>query len=572
MTSSARIAKSMSVWDLVGLIMLVLCCAATVLFFVKKQKAYRDLAVAYDYRTKQSALALSIAQNWYDSTVSEHRFTSYWSPLSPNHRHLAERQPYIRIPSGAIVPIYLYSRLSGCAPSMATVMLVNTAIHLLLVMLIVIGVYIPLRDVSVSVSGAITATLVAGLGFACSGKVASLLSLDYFCTEAVVPWFLVSVLCDYLARRREGVNAKLFGGASVLAVFLGCLTDWFMFIVGGFLWIAAVLDWTWQKQRRWIALVGCPAAVMAALCILAWHVQRAGQWKLLAAKFVQRTGLDGKADQAGLSLVKAFFHRGLGIEESVLVLFSLGSVALLWWCIRKTTRPAHQPYLRFSRYLLLLTLPSLVHCLVLSEHYCKHGDNALKFLVAMHMIPFSLLPALFLIGLEISGSSIVLYRPGRSTPLAGPAGFMAGRVIMGWAVAGGLLYVMPQYAGWRGAFEPHVEKMKSDDVAIVRTAKPFSSSNVLFISTSLRATDSYEDLRLTGILRNHIYRLPEDAALIRRALQAPPVHVRSIELRKNGDFSNAIPASATLLETDKVRISEVDTNTLVQFMAQMEHE
>lgn len=491
----------------------------------QRQSEYLSEAINVDFRSQQSALTLSIAENWLEKPVKEHLFLSYWTPDSPGHRKIVDRNPYIRLPSGATVPVWLQALASGERPTLKHVFRANGFCYLCSTILVGIIAQLLLLKCG---AGRLVASLLATFGavsFACSGAVGGHFSLDYFHTEAVIPFFLFAILLESASRNLQpSILKKMLEIALVLTVLIGCLTDWFMFLVAFCMWLGSTLMWFVTRRSELTKTIGIPIAVFLAAGLLALQVHRVDGWAVLAAKFLQRTGIASSSGTEQYSVIKGFFHRALGLAETQMILVATVvsiSALVLALCISRNIRrgrsiPFGMPdgLLDCSLTACLLLLPCWMHCLLLREHYSIHSDNSIKFLCCLCIFYFGPLCGMIIECLRMAGIVVQVRTPRESLELASTDGRLKTLVLIGGTAIAAACWTVPSFAGWRGQFEPIRQLCRDFDATWAHELAPYSDRNTLIVSDEIRVDDSYEWLRISGIIKNQVYHIQSDATHI----------------------------------------------------------
>jgi hypothetical protein len=498
---------------------LAVVCACFV-YSVHRRQPFIKQAIDAEYWPRQSAMTLSIARNWYDESPLDHGFIMYWSPRSPAQQTIQQRSPYIRFPFGAPLPVYLEARIAGTPPDLAMVVGCNLAIQLVTAILGALLAWSLLSVHRVPRVAKLLGATFAGAVYALSDITMLGHSLDYFCTEAVVPWFAAAVLLEYW--RLHAPSESLVQGTVrfllPLAVLGGCLTDWFMFIVA---FVLLARRWLMRGAERPafksdnLALLVIPAAVIV---VLMWYVASVGHFPILWAKFLQRTGLDPSlSGHARVSLLKGFYQRALGLTNSMLIWGSLLVLGLMHWSLRRLGPKVDSPNL--SRFLdvasvgYLLAVPCLLHAHALSEHYSIHGDDALKFVLVIALLPYIVLPLSALLWLRALGANLSLPVVGLEANLDRDFS-TSSQVMLCTAILLGLaLNLLPSHGNWQGEFVDQSQKVSAADLSLARLVRAIAKPGDLCFSPNLEISDLYDDLPQTGLSRKVLNRLDEPGTL-----------------------------------------------------------
>ena len=307
--------------------------------------------------------------------------------------------------------------LQKAPPTLATVIQWNLIVQGSIVFLIALLVWTLLTRHGIPPSAKLFAATFAGSLYALSDITMQGHTLDYHCTEGVIPWFVATVWLEYLRLRISPTSlwGRIVRLVLLFVTFAGCLTEWFMFLVVG---VMLVRRWWMRKDDQpsaWVDHLGMLIVPSIALAIVIWKVAEVGHFQILWMKFQQRTGLNPKlSGHPGNSLIKDFYHRALGLENSALVWLSLLSLMATELFTRrhlKDSSAARTALLDLLGLGYLLICPCLLHATVLKEHYAIHGDNALKFMVVVAIVPFILMPLLALFWLRARGMEIRLQHP-----------------------------------------------------------------------------------------------------------------------------------------------------------------
>lgn len=511
-------------------------CLATIIGLVllawvysvhKRVPLFREM-LEHDYRPRQTALTLAIADNWVNESPWRHAFIMVVLPPSVERPLVTDRAPYVRYPCGSPLPVYLLARLSGRPPSPAMALGVNLAIQGAVALLLTWLVWYVLGRAAMPMPARAGGALYAGLFYALSGLTMVYHAADYFCTETLPFWLVLVALLESVRLAGQGRRAADAGLA--LALFGGCMTDWFVYLVG-----AGVLLNRWLAHRaagesRRSARAWLPAALwvvlpmLVALGIVAYQVDRVGQWQVLWLKFLQRTGADASlTGYPGVSLLKGFYHRALGLPATFFVWSSALLVAGMYGNLvrrglgtESTRRATHLLGTAF-----LLFFPCLLHAHVLSEHTRVHQDAVLKFAAVLAAVPFVLLPAGFCAWLAARFTRLHVEgvedptRPAatRDWDLLAPVSQTVFCLVC--VVLGGCLCLIPSHADWRGPLPTSVGiKVRDPVLGALRSLRAQATYDEVFFSPSIEVTDSYDELPVMTIARKNVYRVESAAALL----------------------------------------------------------
>ena len=291
-----------------------------------------------------------------------------------------------------------------------------------------------------------------------------------------------------------------------------------------------------HEQGTWadhLALIIVPTI---ALGIVIWKVAEVGHFQILWLKFQQRTGLNPKlSGHPGNSILKDFYHRALGLENTALVWFSLCTLLVTEYRLRRQaeiTVALRTAILDVIGLGYLLIIPCLLHAHILKEHYAIHGDNTLKFMVLVAIVPFSLVPLVMLLWLQARNLEWRLERPLLSTNLAQDFPRVSTSVLVTSVLLGTCFRLIPSHADWQGSFARDAQLIKTTDLTLPKLLQATAQGDELYFSPNIELGVDYDELFQLSISKKIVYRVQTvDEISQHPALQAAKTFGQSTHLR-----------------------------------------
>ena len=337
-----------------------------------------------------TAAALKFARQWYAEGAVSLRFAMIENPRSVEFADLAEREPYVSYPPGAILPIHLVGLVAG-EPTARLVMGYNLGNQFLVALLVSITVFLLLTQAGLAPPHALALS---------AGSSAVYLTLPgplywhqhyWFADTAVMLPFALILFCE--AMRDEPLSPwgrRVAAGIQSAALAVALLTDWLGLFV-----LLALYSIRLARRRlprsRDHALFWTPALVAGVLFgvqLLAIGGGLRGLWAKLAARTDWGSTASGFVREFWLSSVPTSLG---GASVPLLV----GAAILLGWRIGRRNK-GDEAETRLLSMAALALLPGLVQTAFFMQHSTLHDFAALKLAIPLAIIPFALAPVLLI--------------------------------------------------------------------------------------------------------------------------------------------------------------------------------
>lgn len=389
----------------VGLAVVALLMLTAGLFYYSVQiRAPWRGALAAGHHQWLSGSTVKFARNWYAEGATTLEFLMLELPRSVEFPTLESRQPYLSYPPGAVIPLYLVSKLRGKEPTPARLMAFNLANHFLVALILALTVLCFLRRLGAGMGGA--------FGLATIPVLSELLLPGplywhqnvYFSDQAVILPFASIVFLEVLrdqAHMRSG--RLLLGAAQVCILFLGMLTDWLFAFVSLAVYVKRLVHgelgktvraFVWASARFWF-----PVAL--ALALFACQLVRYNGLDHLARIFLFRAGLD----QVGAEYAQPF--SAVFWRQYIPTAYGAWAMTLLWGSLalvvltamyalmqRVCARPIDPRVSRTASLMGMLLTPCFLQVYAMQNHSAIHDFSTLKFSLPFATLPFVLAPVL----------------------------------------------------------------------------------------------------------------------------------------------------------------------------------
>jgi len=360
-----------------------------------------------------AAASVLFAKNWTQSGTFQMGLGMFFNPASVETPNLADRQLYMSYPPGAIVPVYLISRVLGRVPSLELVMAWNMALQFLIALTICLLAFYVLRRAGMTWPGALLFALAPiPLMLLLPGPM-YLHLVPYFSDQAVLLPLALFVLCETIrdetipgSRPRRAVSL-----AQAVLLFAGVATEWVFVFLAGLTFLKRLAQGEYKLDRASaIAVAVYFFPLLLAIALFAVQVITLGGGHLLQERFGVQTGIDEGAF-LNVRLDNHFWTRHVvrayGVAGLWLIAASAAYIALaaLFQLVRRVLGRDTAGLARLLWPAFLLLVPCVVHVIIFRNHskYFLHYFGALKFCMPLALIPFVLLPAFMLRLLRLEG-------------------------------------------------------------------------------------------------------------------------------------------------------------------------
>ncbi len=337
-----------------------------------------------------TAAALKFARQWNAEGAVHLRFAMIENPRSVEFADLADREPYVSYPPGAILPIHLLGLVAG-EPTAGLVMGYNLANQLLVALLVSMTVFLLLNQTGLAPPHSLALS---------AGSSAVLLTLPgplywhqhyWFADTAVMLPFSLILFCEALRDEPLALRGRrIAAGIQAAALGVALLTDWLAWFVLPALYSIRLARGRLPRLRDH-ALFWTPALAAAALFGVQLLAIRGGFHEIWT-KLAVRTDWSS----TGSDFVRKFWlssvPNSLG-KASVPLL--MGAAILLAWRIGRRNK-GDEAETRLLSTMALALLPGLAQTAFFMQHSTLHDFAALKLAIPLAIIPFALAPVLLI--------------------------------------------------------------------------------------------------------------------------------------------------------------------------------
>ena len=403
-----------------------------------------------------TADCMRFTRQWYLDGAWNMRYLLVINPPSIEFPTIASRGVYGSYPCGAIVPIYLISKVLGQEPNPAIIMGWNLVNHLLIALCLALIAWVLLRQLAMPpLAAMLFALLPPGVELLMPSPLYFHQNV-YWADQAIILPVALLLLLEVL--RDGGLSPRglrVVTIAQTVLCFIGAFTDWFIYPFAIILYGKRLACGQISRTNVRALLVGSLAfwAPMAlALGIFISQITAAHALDGLLEKFLIRTATNREGANYMMNGVSFFQRFWAGHIQSG---FGPLATPLLWGClfflacvltiayVRRRTQPLSPPMVRLLSLMALTLLPCFLHTYLLRNHSYIHDFSALKFSLPLALMPCVLLPVW---GCYQAG--VFTWNAGRQRAVLAARHASVPSIIAVCAVMLTMLYLLPTHRGF----------------------------------------------------------------------------------------------------------------------------
>ena len=399
---------------IIYILLLVLITSAIFAITVIERKPYFGyLALGNQQNQTCTGHTITFLKNWYKEGAINLKFTMLINPGSIEFPDLSSRIIYTHYPPGVMIPVYMISKIANIEPGADLVMGYNLANHFLIALFLALTCFVFLRKIKLNFSYSFL--------LAISPILIELLTpgplywhQNVFWTDEVImlPFILLvflEVLKDEKYNKKIKISIEVIQG---ILVFYGVLTDWLFVFVAIILYIKRIANKELGKNIKDIIkkTVYFFIPFISAILLYVVQVSYYKMWPEISERFLYLSGIKknvvGFFNTFWLTWIKeAYGLIGLillGI--TIIILFVLIILIIYRYSRHKKNNIAIIEYTNLSS---LLIIPCLIQIYLFKNHSFIHNFSALKFSLALSLLPLAILPGMILVLMNNSNISFL---------------------------------------------------------------------------------------------------------------------------------------------------------------------
>ena len=346
-----------------------------------------------------TAETLKFTENWYREGPVNLRFAMLENPKSIEFPTLSSRTPYTSYLPGAIVPIYLISKLKGHDPTPSMIMKYNLINHFLIAFFLSLLIFFFLRQLNVDyINSFLFATLPIFLELLLPGPLYWHQNV-FFSDQAVILPFVLFIFLEVIRQRATDKILMFINIFQYFLMFYGILTDWFFVFVIFVVYIkrifegeisrVSILNFLKNSLVYWAVPVTTVYLYILQLLLL-------GTFNQTVTNVLVRTGISAdRIDYTHIFLNRIIELMYQGYGEIITIALFISAVIFLRYFIAFYVLKLKTDELKRIIWLIaLLLLPCLIQLIVFKNHTIWHEFSVLKLSIPLATIPFVLIPIL----------------------------------------------------------------------------------------------------------------------------------------------------------------------------------
>ncbi len=370
------------------------------------------------HHQRNSVKELLYSKNWYREGALNLKFVMVKNPKSIEFPTLLSREPYISYPPGAVLPIYIISKIRRHEPTISLLMKYNLLNHFFIAFFISLIIFFFLLQLKFSYLNSFILSLVP-------------ISLElllpaplywhqnvFFTDQAVILPFVLFVFFEVIRGSIKSRKiATITNFFQSLVLFYGFLTDWLFVFIALTVYIKRIFNGEIRKDfnpfikmslKYWF-----PA--LLALFLFAFQLYSLPAFSNIIERFLFRTGLNVR----GAGYIVNFYNRfweghiakgygevAIGLLWMSLFLFILSFIYIGFQHFHK--RQVEERIKKTLSLISILLIPCFLYTYFFRNNSWIHDFSALKFSIPLATVPFILIPILIFSFLKIDLTNLSL--------------------------------------------------------------------------------------------------------------------------------------------------------------------
>lgn len=352
----------------------------------------------------QSGSTLKFVKNWHREGPFKLLFGMIENPDSIEFPTLKSRQPYPSYPPGAILPIYIISKLRGKEPTPSILMRYNLLNHFLIAFFLSLTVFFFLLKLNFGYwASFIFSVIPISLELLLPAPLYFHQNI-FFSDEAIILPFVLFIFFEVTRGSiKNKKKLKIINFLQTLVFIYGFLTDWLFLFVALAVYVKRILNKEMGKDissflkmsvKFWL-----PGIIVTSLFFL--QMSFLGAIPAVVRKFMFRTGLGYGGESYLSDFFNKFWIKRIGMAYGkVAIVFLWGSlflflISIVYVGLRRLRHYKAKEKVKETLSLIgIVLLPCFMQIYFFKNHSVIHYFSVLKFSVPLAVIPFILAPLL----------------------------------------------------------------------------------------------------------------------------------------------------------------------------------
>lgn len=361
---------------------------------------------------------LRFSKNWYRESPLALKFGMIQNPKSIEFPTLLSRRPYTSYPPGAILPIYIISKLRRHEPTPSLLMKYNLLNHLFIAFFLSLIIFFFLVHLKFGyLNSLILSTVPISLELLLPAPLYWHQNV-FFADQAVILPFVLFIFFEAIRGNIQNEKiSKTTNFLQSLVLFYGFLTDWLFVFIAITVYIKRILNGEIKKDiysftktsvKYWFPGI-------LALSLFTFQLYSLDGFPRIIGRFLFRSGLGAGGEKYTANFYNRFWEghiaRGYGEVAIVLLWGSLFLFVLSFIYIgfRHFRRKQIDKKMKETLSLIgVLLIPCFMQVYFLKNHSWVHDFSVLKFSIPLATVPFVLIPILIFSFLRLDLTSLSL--------------------------------------------------------------------------------------------------------------------------------------------------------------------
>lgn len=361
---------------------------------------------------------LEFSKEWYHEGPINIHFGMFEYPASVEFPTLKSRSPYTSYPPGAIIPIYVLSKIRGKEPTISMIMKYNLVNHFLIAFFLSLLVFFFLsRQLEVDlINSALFATIPILFELLMPGTLYWHQNV-FFSDQAVILPFVLFIFLEVLRFASSKRVIFILSIIQALVMFYGVLTDWLFIPIVSTIYLKRIINNEIKIKgdiRRFLLKTfyfWVPVLLVGVLFLL--QIYSLENFDRTIHAFSVRASLSSSSEYTGTLTLNRFLetfsdhltesfgyfaHIMLVIILLLMLIFSCYLV-IKYFKVHKTNDKLKDTLMLAW----MLLLPCIIQIFLFKNHSFVHEFSVLKFSVPLSIIPFVIIPVLIYLLFEDPG-------------------------------------------------------------------------------------------------------------------------------------------------------------------------
>lgn len=371
-----------------------------------------------DHHQGNSVRQLLFSKNWYREGPLNLKFGMIRNPKSIEFPTLSSRRPYISYPPGAILPIYLLSKLRGREPDAFLLMKYNLLNHFLITFFLSLTIFFFLLQLKIGYLNSFIFSIVP-------------ISLElllpaplywhqnvFFTDQAVILPFVFFIFFEIIRGNIKNRKVSTITNfLQSLVFFYGILTDWLFVFIALTVYIKRIFNGEIKRDFNSFIKISVKYWFPALLALSLFTVQLYSfhAFSYSVRRFLFRTGLSIQGTKYIVNFYDQFWKGhiaegygkvAIGLLWGSLFLFVLSFIYIGFQHFRR--KQINEETKKTLSLISILLIPCFLYTYFFRNNVYIHDFSALKFSIPLATVPFILIPALIFSFFKIELTNLFL--------------------------------------------------------------------------------------------------------------------------------------------------------------------